>query len=152
MTIAPVTLRTAGPADLATVLPLAVAFYAEDGFGTGEHALRSNLSVLLTSPAARVAVAQSAAQLLGFAVTTTSFGLENGLIAELEDLFVVPAARRRGLGGQLIEDSVAWAREQGYRCLELVVAPKGRDVGHLVDYYIARGFRDDGRRLIGRSL
>jgi hypothetical protein len=86
MTIAPVTLRRAGPADLAMVVPLAVAFYAEDGFGTGEHALRSNLSVLLASPAARVAVAQSAARLLGFAVTTTSFGLENGLIAELEDL------------------------------------------------------------------
>lgn len=106
MTVTPVILRTAGPADLAAVLPLAVAFYAEDGFDTGEHALRSNLSVLLASPAARVTVVQSATQLLGFAVTTTSFGLENGLIAELEDLFVVPMARRRGLGDRLIADSV----------------------------------------------
>jgi aminoglycoside 6'-N-acetyltransferase I len=152
MTIAPVLLRTAGPADLATVLPLAVAFYAEDGFGTGEHALRSNLSVLLASPAAHVVVVASQAQLLGFAVTTTSFGLENGLIAELEDLFVVPTARRRGLGGRLIADSVAWAREQGCQRLELVIAPNGRDIGHLFDYYIAHGFRDEGRRLIGRLL
>jgi hypothetical protein len=77
-TIAPVILRTAGPADLAAVLPLAVAFYAEDGFGTGEPVLRSNLSVLLASPAARVAVVQLEAQLLGFAVTTPGFGLETG--------------------------------------------------------------------------
>jgi aminoglycoside 6'-N-acetyltransferase I len=152
MTIALVVQRTAGPADLAAVLPLAVAFYSEDGFGTGEHALRSNLSVLLASPAARVAVVQSEAQLLGFAVTTTSFRLENGLFAELEDLFVVPVARRHGLGRRLIDDSVAWAREQGCQCLELVIAPNGRDVGQLVAYYIARGFRDDGRRLIGRPL
>ncbi|HEY4018961.1 MAG TPA: GNAT family N-acetyltransferase [Pseudonocardiaceae bacterium] len=146
------TLRAAGPADLTMVLPLAVAFYAEDGFATGEPALRSNLTTLLASPAARVTLLHSADQPLGFAITTTSFGLENGLIAELEDLFVVPTARRRGLAGRLIADSVAWAREQGCRHLELVVAPNGRDIGHLVDYYLAHGFRDDGRRLISRPL
>ncbi|ADJ47148.1 GCN5-related N-acetyltransferase [Amycolatopsis mediterranei S699] len=152
MTITPRTLRVAGPDDLAAVLPLAVEFYAEDGFATGEHALRRNLTALLASPAARVAVVHSPDRLLGFAVTTTSFGLENGLIAELEGLFVLPAARRRGLAGRLIEDSVAWAREQGCRHLELVIAPNGRDAGHLVDYYLAHGFRDDGRRLLSRSL
>jgi aminoglycoside 6'-N-acetyltransferase I len=152
MPVAPVSVRTAGPADLAAVLPLAVAFYAEDGFGTGELALRDNLSVLLDSALARVAVVQSKARLLGFAITTTSFGLENGLIAELEDLFVEPTARRRGLGGLLIADSVGWAREQGCGRLELVVAPNGRDVGHLLGYYLARGFLDEDRRLIGRPL
>lgn len=152
MTITPRTLRVAGPDDLAAVLPLAIAFYAEDGFATGEQALRNNLSALLASPAARVAVVHSPDQLLGFAVTTTSFGLENGLIAELEDLFVLPAARRRGVAGRLIEDSIAWAREQGCPQLELVVAPNGRDVGHLFDYYLAHGFRDDGRRLLSHPL
>lgn len=152
MTIRSPALRTASPADLAGVLPLAIAFYAEDGFATSEDALRSNLATLLASPAARVAVVHTADQLLGFAVTTTSFGLENGLIAEPEDLFVIPVARGRGLAGRLIEDSAAWAREQGCRCLELVVAPNGRDVGHLFDYYLAHGFLDDGRRLISRPL
>jgi len=152
MTITSVTLRTAGPGDLAAVLRLVVAFYAEDGFTTGEHALRGNLVVLLASPTARVAVLESDDRLLGFAATTTGFGLEDGPIAELADLFVVPAARRRGLAGRLIEDSAVWARERGCRRLELVVAPNGRDVGHLFDYYLARGFADDGRRLISRLL
>ncbi|MGK8557856.1 GNAT family N-acetyltransferase [Nocardia gipuzkoensis] len=152
MTITPVTLRAAGHVDLAAVLALAVAFYSEEGFTSSEQALRSNLAALLTSPTARVAVADSADQLLGFAVTTTGFGLENGLIAELEDLFVVPTARRRGLAGRFIEDSAGWARQQGCGSLELVIAPNGRDVGHLFDFYLARGFQNDGRRLINRPL
>lgn len=152
MTIAPVMLRPAGPADLAAVLRLAVAFYAEDGFGTGEPQLRANLAVLLDSSAAHVAVAGSAARLLGFAVTTTSFGLENGLIAELEDLFVLPTARNQGLGTRLVEDSAAWARQHGCQRLELVVAPNGHDPGPLLGYYRALGFHDDGRRLISRPL
>jgi aminoglycoside 6'-N-acetyltransferase I len=152
MTITPATLRTAGPADLAAVLPLAVACYAEDGFTTGEHALRRNLATLLASQSARVAVVHSADQPLGFAITTTGFGLENGLIAELEDLYVAPDARRRGLAGRLIDDSVAWARERGCQLLDLVVAPNGNDVEHLFSYYRARGFVDDGRRLVSRPL
>jgi GNAT superfamily N-acetyltransferase len=43
-------------------------------------------------------------------------------VAELEDLFVVPIARHRGLGRRLIADSVVWAREQGCQRMELVVA------------------------------
>lgn len=152
MRITPVVLRAARHGDLATVSALAKAFYAEDGFATGEQDLRDNLAVLLASPAARVAVAQSSDQLLGFAVTTTSFGLENGLIAELEDLFVPSVARHRGLAGRLIEDSADWAREQGCGRLELVIAPNGGDVGHLFDFYLSRGFEDDGRRLISRPL
>lgn len=152
MALAPVILRTADPADLTAVFSLAVAFYTEDGFGTSEQTLRANLSVLLSSSAAHVVVAQSETQLVGFAVTTTSFGLENGLIAELEDLFVMPTARRQGLGARLIGDSIEWARQQGCQRLELVLAPNGRDVGHLLDYYVTRGFHDDGRRLIGRPL
>ncbi|MEV6823692.1 GNAT family N-acetyltransferase [Amycolatopsis sp. NPDC051102] len=152
MTITPRTLRVARPGDLAAVLPLAVEFYAEEGFATGEQALRHNLAALLASPAARVAVVHSPDRLLGFAVTTTGFGLENGLIAELEDLFVLPAARRRGVAGRLIGDSVAWARGRGCRHLELVIAPNGRDAGHLFAYYLARGFRDDGRHLLSHPL
>jgi aminoglycoside 6'-N-acetyltransferase I len=64
----------------------------------------------------------SVVQLPGFAATTTTFVLEYGLVAELEDLFVVPTARHRGLSNRLIADSVVWAREQGCQRMELVVA------------------------------
>lgn len=146
-------MRPAAAGELDVVLALAVAFYAEDGFDTPEAGLRTNLAALMVGDAARVAVAEvDGAAVVGFAVTTTSFGLENGRIAELEDLFVVPDRRGGGVGAALIEDSVAWATGAGCAHLELVVAPNGQDVDHLFEYYRRRGFVDEGRRLLEREL
>ncbi len=135
---APWSLRAAGPPDLEQLLTLATAFHAEDGFTTSAADLRRNLSVLLSSPEARTAVVDRDGQLLAFAITTSSFGLENGQIAELEDLYVAPGQRRHGHAGRLISDSAAWARTRGCSHLELAVAPQGRDVTHLHDFYRAR--------------
>ena len=146
------TVRTAGPADLKAVFALAIAFYGEEGFTTSADELWTNLASVLSSTTARTAVAACDREILAFAITTTSFGLESGLIAELQDLYVTPAARRKGIAGQLIDDSAHWARQRGCRYLELVVAPNGRDVGHLDSYYRNRGFQDAGRRLITRHL
>jgi GNAT superfamily N-acetyltransferase len=90
-------------------------------------------------------------EIAGFAITTLSFGLEDGCVAELEDLFVRPT-NRRGIAGALIDDSAEWAASHGYRTLELVVASNGNDVAHLLGYYARRGFVDEGRRLLSRSL
>ncbi len=150
-----VLIRVARADEVPEVLALAVAFYAEDGFTTPARELAANLRVLMSSPAARVAVAVSEAAepgVVGFAVTTTSFGLENGLIAELEDLFVVPSRRGAGVGRALIEDSVAWAAGAGCHHVELVVAPNGQDVSHLFDLYARFGFDDGGRRLLVREF
>jgi aminoglycoside 6'-N-acetyltransferase I len=141
-------IRSARSDELAELLALAVAFYAEDGFATAPAELAGNLTILLERDDARVAVAVEAAALLGFAITTVGFGLEHGSIAELEDLYVAPASRRRGVGGALVEDSARWARQVGSRFLELVVAPNGQDVGHLFGYYAGLGFADEGRRLL----
>jgi aminoglycoside 6'-N-acetyltransferase I len=155
-------LRTAAGGDFEAILELAVDFYAEDGFTTPRPALARHLRHLLGSDAAHVAVAEAGGAeaggaeaggaIAGFAISTSSYGLENGLIAELEDLYVAPAARRRGLAGRLIEDSVRWATGIGAAHLENVVAPNGLDVSHLLRYYRARGFADDGRRLLARPL
>lgn len=145
--------RQARPAELQTVLDLATAFYIEDGFTTPVWRLRENLLVLLDSDSARVAVACGRDdEIVGFAITTLSFGLEYGRIAELEDLFVLPAHRHRGIGTVLTDDGAEWARSRGCHALELVVAPNGNDVGHLIDYYARRGFTDGGRRLLSREL
>jgi len=107
---------------------------------------------LLGSETVRVAVVTSDERLLGFAITTTSFGLENGRIAELEDLYVVPAARRQDLAKRLIDDTARWAHDRGCHHFELVVAPNGRDVTHLHIYYRRQGFLDEGRQLLSREL
>lgn len=101
---------------------------------------------------ARVAIVPGQEGPVAFAITTTSFGLENGPVAELEDLYVTPDARRLGLAAALIADSAAWARGRGCRQLELVVAPNGLDVTHLLRYYERRGFIEDGRQLLALPL
>ncbi|MEV6034707.1 GNAT family N-acetyltransferase [Nonomuraea sp. NPDC052116] len=145
-------IRTAREADLPALLALAVAFYEEDGFTTPEGDLSVNLTTLITSPAARVAVSEEHGRIIAFAITTTSFGLESGLIAELEDLYVTPEARRRGEANRLIEDSRSWAAELGCSLLEIVIAPNGNDVSHLFAFYGKRGFQDEGRRLLSQPL
>jgi aminoglycoside 6'-N-acetyltransferase I len=154
LTAAPggVSVRPAGLADLEAVMALATAFYTEEGLTTPVDELRANLKSLLSSEVARTAAAVMNRELVAFAITTTSFGLESGLIAELQDLYVAPAARRQGIAGRMIDDSARWARLRGCRYLELVVAPNGRDVNQLDAYYRYRGFHDDGRRLIARHL
>jgi aminoglycoside 6'-N-acetyltransferase I len=144
--------RTARADDHAAILDLAVAFYAEDGFATPRARLAEHLLHLLASDAAHAAVIDQDGEVVAFGISTSSYGLENGLIAELEDLYVAPHARRRGLAGQLIEDSARWATGIGAAQLEIVIAPNGGDVSHLYGIYRARGFADDGRRLLARPL
>lgn len=145
-------IRTAAPEDLPALLALAVDFYEEDGFATSAADLRSNLATLIASPTARVAVSEADGRVVAFAITTTTFGLESGLIAELEDLYVAPDARRRGEAHRLIEDSLRWSAGRGCGRLEIVIAPNGQDVSHLFDFYRKRGFRDEGRRLLSQPL
>ncbi|WP_223167738.1 GNAT family N-acetyltransferase [Nonomuraea sp. SYSU D8015] len=145
-------IRTARPDDLPALLDLAAAFYREGGFSTPESELRANLDTLVAWPTARVAVCEGDGRLVAFAITTTTFGLESGLYAELEDLYVAPEARRRGLAARLIEDSRRWAAEKGCADLEVVIAPNGGDVSHLFDFYARLGFVDEGRRLLTHPL
>jgi aminoglycoside 6'-N-acetyltransferase I len=141
--------RRAFSAELPTLLNLATAFYAEGGFTTPVAELRDNLLVLLDSDSARVAVVcDPEDEIVSFAITTLSFGLEYGCAAELEELFVRPS----GIAGALIDDSAEWAASQGCSALEVVVAPNGNDVNHLFDFYRRRGFSDEGRRLLSRSV
>ena len=147
-----VELRVATPDDMGVLLDLARAFYDEDGFATTTAELARNFRVLLRADDAHVVIATEDGSVSGFALSTTAFILESGLVAELQDLYVVPDARGCGIGTRLIEDAAQWARARAAKLLEVVVAPNGRDVTHLYDYYRARGFVDDGRRILVRTL
>ena len=144
-------LRVAVAADHAAILSLAADFCAEDGFTTPREKLAGHLTHLLAGAAAHTAVIEQDGAIVAFAISTSSYGLENGLIAELEDLYVAPAFRRRGLAGELIEDSARWATAIGAAQLKIVIAPNGQDVAHLFDIYRSRGFADEGRRILSRA-
>lgn len=145
-------IRVAAPGDVGILVGLARAFYDEDGFATTDAQLTRNFDVLLGADNAHVVLATLDGSTSAFALTTTAFILESGLVAELQDLYVAPHARACGIGTALIEDAARWAQSQAATMLEVVVAPNDHDVTHLYDYYRRRGFVDDGRRILGRTL
>ncbi|MDT4942112.1 MAG: hypothetical protein QOJ34_2201 [Pseudonocardiales bacterium] len=146
-------LRDAGPQDLPDLLRLTRDFYDEDGFTTSTVELERNFGALLALVrTAHISLATLGDRAVGFALTTCQVILESGVVAELQDLYVEPAHRGSGLGAALIADAADWARSRGATLLDVVVAPNGRDVGPLLRYYAARGFRDEGRRLLSRTV
>ena len=109
-------------------------------------------STSIHSVDAHVVVYEFDGRLQAFAITTKSFGLENGPIAELEDIYVSPAYRRRGVAELLINDAADWAGRQGATHIEVVTAPNGNDISRLNAYYEARGFVGEGRQIRTRPL
>lgn len=145
-------IRTATADDVGVLVGLARAFYDEDGFATTTAELEHNFGVLLHADTAHLVIATMDGSPAGFALSTTAFVLESGLVVELQDLYVEPARRGRGIGSALIEDAMRWARAQSATMLEVVIAPNGQDVTHLFRYYRAQGFVDEGRRILSRTL
>jgi ribosomal protein S18 acetylase RimI-like enzyme len=57
---------------------------------------------------------------------------------ELEDLFVDPDYRRRGIASALVSQVVEVLRARGVKRLEVTANP------HAMEFYRAAGFTDDG--------
>jgi len=137
--------RQAGPGEFDLVLPLLEQFYREEGFEASLGTLAENLRHLLVRTDCPAFVALSQGNAVGVAVCSTSFGLEGGAYIELEDLFVEPASRGRGVATALVEAVAAWGEAQGFRKLEIVMTPYAQAKDDLAPWYRARGFKNTGR-------
>ncbi len=142
--------RPDAPGDVDAAGNLLAAFFREAGFDTPEPRLRANLATMVRAPDCAVLLAHDAAgAAVAVATLTSNVSVEQGRAAELEDLYVVPEARGRGLGSRMIGACVAEARGRlGCDMLCVVVAAAGAEAQGLLDYYAGRGFRDVGRRML----
>ena len=125
------TIRIGGPEDRAQVAALA----AGAGFASWPAAA---LEETAASPGAVLLVAGAPAEVEGFVL-----GRELAGEVEVLLLTVTPAARRRGLGRQLVEALVAWGAGRGGELLHLEVAEDNRGAR---SFYERLGFREVGRR------
>jgi aminoglycoside 6'-N-acetyltransferase I len=140
--------RQASRADLDAALPLLQWFFAEEGFATPPDLIRERLGAMLADPGNGLFLAWLGAETVGVATVTTSSGIEFGLGAELEDLYVHPDVREIGVGTALIEAVIAWCQARGCTVVEVVVTPEGQATHDLVGYYRARGFEETGRVIL----
>jgi aminoglycoside 6'-N-acetyltransferase I len=141
-----------GPRDESIAAELLVRFLAKEGFETPPERLRAHLALMLAEPGSAVFLAWEDERAVGVATVTTVIGLEFGRSAELEDLYVLPEARGRGVAGALIDAVRAWCRACGCAVLAVVVTPEGQSERGLLEFYTRRGFRVSGRALLYEEL
>lgn len=92
----------------------------------------------------RVLLAEEEEQILGFAefsLRPYAEGCASSPVAYLEGWYVVPGARRRGIGRRLVEAGEAWSRDQG--CTELASDADAENTTSIVAHQ-AVSFQDAG--------
>jgi ribosomal protein S18 acetylase RimI-like enzyme len=144
------TLRRASARDIPALLEMQERYYGEDGYDFDSVAAREAWSALLEDERlGRVWVAELAGgERVAYLVLTLGFSLEYlGRDAFVDELYVMPAWRRRGLGRRALEIASAACAELDVRALHLEVE---RDKPGALALYRERGFQDRGRLLLTR--
>lgn len=143
--------RPARAADVPALLDLVAAFYAGEGYPFDRSGARRAVTALLRDPGRGwVWVVERGATPVGYVVVTLAYSLEYlGRTAFVDEIYVVPAERGRGLGSKalaLVERASAAA---GIRAIHLEVE-RSNPKAHAL--YRRRGFDDRGRLLLTKLL
>ena len=147
-----IAVRQAGPESYGAALPIFQRFYREEGFPEAVERVPATLRGVLSRDDTAVFLAWAGGQAVGGASISTAYGLEVGLYAELEDLYVDPDWRGRGVASRLVEAACDWARGQGCSDVEIVLTPHAQAKAGLTGWYKARDFVDTGRIIFERAL
>jgi ribosomal protein S18 acetylase RimI-like enzyme len=156
-------IRAAAPADVEALLSLMQALYLEDGTKALETAAaRRALEELLARPElGRVWLAAAGGQSgarsgadadepVAYVALTLGFSLEwHGRDAFIDELYVAPGWRGRGVGRALLDLAEREARAMGVRAVHLEVEP-GNARARAV--YERAGYEDNERRLATKRL
>lgn len=140
-------MRLAQPADAPEVARLLDAFNREfDSPTPGPEVLTARLEALLATESTAAFLALDPG--VGLALVTLRSNVwSDGPVALLDELYVEPAMRGRGIGSALIEEVLVWARARGAALLEVNVDQEDADAlrfyaRHGVDqehaFYLAR--------------
>lgn len=134
-------IRRAAPADIPRLLTLVRRYWDFEGIG-GFAALRVELVLqqLLEEHSSRGAVwvAESAGTLLGYLTAVLVMSVEHqGLMGEIDELYVVPEARSRGIGAQLLTAVETALAERGCTRLQLQIGA-GNSAARA--FYARRGY------------
>ncbi|MEO0413020.1 MAG: GNAT family N-acetyltransferase [Pseudomonadota bacterium] len=147
------TIRRAQPGDIEALTDLATRFYETDGYQTDVTKLAGRLEALRTVDTAAIFVAElDDGSVIGFITMLVSHGLEFGLKAEVESLFVRTRIRGQRIGTSLLEAGCRWANEQGAAEIFLVIAAQGEPVRQLEQLYLGMEFDPSRRTLMYRTL
>jgi ribosomal protein S18 acetylase RimI-like enzyme len=145
-----VAMRQASAHDLADLLELMHEFYAEAGYSLNlDRARAAFLPLLAPGQLGQAWLAVVDGQVAGHVVLTFCSSMEyGGRSAFVDDLFVRPALRNRGVGRALVDHARAICEALGIRAMHLEVA---RTNGPAQSVYRAVGFGSTDRELLHQS-
>jgi len=142
-----VSFRMAEVRDIEPLLPLMRDFYVFERLPFEETRQLRLVSQLVHSPdLGRLILFEHAGQLLGYMVLGFGFSLEfHGRDCLLDEFYVVPEHRSKGIGRAAVEFVIATCREMGIRAVHLEADYKNVR-GH--EFYKRLGFKDHERHLM----
>jgi ribosomal protein S18 acetylase RimI-like enzyme len=141
-----------GPTEEDALLELARAFHEEGGHPLTERGVAAIGMIARGHPLVRAWLIRERGHgvVVGYTVLGLGFGVEyGGPDAFVDDLYLVPEARGRGLGEAVMRRLEAEARALGLKALFLVVDPENRKARALYD---RRGFEGTGWLLMAKRL
>ena len=147
----PQTTRVATLTDVDVLVRLMREFYAEANFALSEQkAWRAFEAVLDDSRLGQVWMIEHDGHPAGFVVLTVSFSMEyGGLRGFIDDFYVAPQYRRRGLGHAALEEVKRACYRRGVRAL---LVETGQRNEAALSAYQSVGFTDSGRCLLTLAL
>ncbi len=133
--------------DIEPLLPLMRDFYGFERLPFEESRQHQLVSQLVQSPhLGRLILFEHAGQLLGYMVLGFGFSVEfHGRDCLLDEFYVVPEHRSKGIGRAAVEFAIATCREMGIRAVHLE-ADYVNVRGH--EFYKRLGFKDHERHLM----
>jgi len=138
-------------ADLEGAIPLFAAQLREHDIHTSIADLNQAAHAIIDNPSLGfLLLARNETTLVGFSYAASHLSLEHGgIIGWLEELYVIPEWRRRGVGSQLLTETILRAEKLKWRTLELEVV-----TGHerVIPLYLRHGFQPTSRIRYTRRL
>jgi ribosomal protein S18 acetylase RimI-like enzyme len=145
--------REAIPGDAAVLLPMMRALAKQDPevIPFDESAARAAFHQFLSLPEfGRIWLFYRGSELVGYIILTIGFSFEfRGHDAFVDELYVVPASRRRGFGRQAMAFVEQKAREMGVNALHLEVDHANDPA---LELYRRTGYKDHDRFLMTKWL
>jgi GNAT superfamily N-acetyltransferase len=145
-----VEIQIATPSDASDILDLMAPFYAEERYPFDYERARAALEPFLANPVlGRAWLLRDGRTAVGYFVLTLGWSLEyGGRDAFVDELYVSPSHRGRGLGRRALDEMGDACRELGVKALHLEVENDNR----AAELYRKWGFEDHDRRLMTRKF
>jgi GNAT superfamily N-acetyltransferase len=142
-----VTFRRATLADLASLLAMQREFYAHEQYPFDEAVAAEAMGALIEDVSlGRMMIAEDA----GYLVVTFGYSLEfGGRDAFVDELYVLPSARGRGLGTEALALAEELCRDAGVRALHLEVEFENSEAKRL---YARSGYYEHTRHLMTKKF